>query len=90
MYGTHVLLHISVFLFFWSISDFFYTIHVSVGNVSRYCLIASMAVYLALSIFPLIFSNSPYNTPLTLPLRASILLLVYGFRITLWKWLTVR
>jgi hypothetical protein len=85
MYGTHVLLHISVFLFFWSLSDFFYTVNISVGNISRYCLVASMMVYMALSIFPLIFSNSPYNTPLTLPLRASVVLLMYGFRIALWR-----
>ncbi|KAF8468054.1 hypothetical protein DFH94DRAFT_613941, partial [Russula ochroleuca] len=26
MYGTYVLLHISVFLFFWALSDFFYTV----------------------------------------------------------------
>ncbi|KAF8468062.1 hypothetical protein DFH94DRAFT_816708, partial [Russula ochroleuca] len=26
LYGTHVLLHISVFLFFWALSDFFYTV----------------------------------------------------------------
>jgi hypothetical protein len=27
MYGIHVLLHISVFLFFWALSDFFYTVN---------------------------------------------------------------
>jgi hypothetical protein len=82
MYGTHVLLHISVFLFFWSLSDFFYMINTSVGDISRYCLIGSMMFYAALSIFPLIFSDSPYNTPLTLPLRACGMVLLYGFRIT--------
>jgi hypothetical protein len=83
MYGTHVLLHISVFLFFWAISDFFYTIHPLVGAVTRYSLAASAVVYMALSISPLIFGNSPYNTPLTPPLRASGLLVLYGFRLIL-------
>jgi len=83
MYGTHVLLHISVFLFFGAISEFFYTIHTSVGAISRYCLFASMGVYLALSIFPLIFSNSPYNTPLTPLLRANGNLL-YSFWTAVW------
>ena len=89
MYGTHVLLHLSLLLFFWAISDFFYTVHVSLGAVSRYCLVAAVAAYLALSISPLIFSNSPYNTPLTPPLRASGILLLHGFRTALWslqKW----
>jgi hypothetical protein len=38
---------------------------------------------MALSISPLIFGNSPYNTPLTPPLRASGLLVLYGFRLIL-------
>ncbi|KAH9956991.1 hypothetical protein BC827DRAFT_1104804, partial [Russula dissimulans] len=63
LYGTHVLLHISLFLFFWALSDFFYTVHTTVGAITRYCLIAALAVYTVLSISPLIFSNSPYNTP---------------------------
>ena len=77
MYGTHVLLHISVFLFFWALSDFFYTVHISVGAVSRYCLVVSLVVYLALSISPLIFVNSPYITPLTHPLGALRMRLLY-------------
>ncbi|KAF8468066.1 hypothetical protein DFH94DRAFT_657338, partial [Russula ochroleuca] len=40
MYGTHVLLHISVFLFFWAISDFFYTVDRHFGAVARYALVA--------------------------------------------------
>ena len=69
MYGTHVLLHISIFLFFWALSDFFYTVHQHFGLISRYALIVSGIVYIFLSIFPLIFSSSPYNTPMTPPLR---------------------
>ncbi|KAF8468063.1 hypothetical protein DFH94DRAFT_285284, partial [Russula ochroleuca] len=41
MYGTHVLLHISVFLFFWALSDFFYTVDRHFGGVTRYALLAS-------------------------------------------------
>ena len=83
MYGTHVLLHISLFLFFWALSDFFSMVNTLVGAVTRYCLIASLVVYAVLSISPFIFSNSPYNTPLTPLLRASGILLLYGFRFTL-------
>ena len=84
MYGTHVLLHISVFLFLWAISDFFYMVHSHLGDVSRYCLVASLVVYMGLSISPLISRNSPYNTPLTHPLGACAMRLVYGFRIVQW------
>ncbi|KAI0277847.1 hypothetical protein BC826DRAFT_1113672 [Russula brevipes] len=81
MYGTHVLLHTSVFLFFLALSDFFSTVHPLFGNVTRYCLVAASVVYMALSISSLIFGNSPYSTPLTPPLRACGILLVYAFRI---------
>jgi len=83
MYGTHVLLHISVFLFFWAISDFFYTIHHDFGTVARYALLASLIVYILLSISPLIFSNSPYNTPMTPPLRAAYIILRIIIRLPL-------
>jgi uncharacterized protein DUF6535 len=84
MYGTHVLLHISVFLFFWAISDFFYTVHHHFGTVARYALVASLIVYILLSISPLIFSNSPYNTPMTPPLRAACIILRIIYRFPLW------
>lgn len=85
MYGTHVLLHLSLLLFFWAISDFFYTVNTWIGATSRYCLVSAVVGYLTLSVSPLIFTNSPYNTPLTPPLRASGMLLLYGFRIALWS-----
>jgi hypothetical protein len=75
MYGTHVLLHISVFLFFWAISDFFYTVDHLFGVAARYSLVGTVIVYMLLSISPLIFSNSPYNTPMTPPLRATFIIL---------------
>ena len=75
MYGTHVLLHTSVFLFFWAITDFFYTVHHHFGTITRYALVASVIVYMILSISPLIFSNSPYNTPMTPLLRTAGIIL---------------
>ena len=75
MYGTHVLLHISVFLFFWALSDFFYTVHRHFGLTARYALIVSGLIYILLSIFPLMFSSSPYNTPMTPPLRTLYIIL---------------
>ena len=75
MYGTHVLLHTSVFLFFWAISDFFHTVDHHFGTVAHYILAASVIGYMMLSISPLIFSNSPYNTPATPLLRAACIIL---------------
>jgi hypothetical protein len=84
MYGTHVLLHISVFLFFWAISDFFYTVDRHFGAVARYALVASGIFYILLSISPLVFSNSPYNTPMTPLLRAIGIILRIVIRSPLW------
>ena len=75
MYGTYELLHVSVFLFFWALNDFFYTVHHPFGLVIRYILVAAAIFYSLLSIAPLIFSNSPYNTPMTPPLRAACIIL---------------
>ena len=75
MYGTHVMLHISVFLFFWALSDFFYTVHRHFGLISRYALVVAGIIYVLLSIIPLIFSSSPYNTPMTPPLRTLYIVL---------------
>jgi hypothetical protein len=68
MYGVHVLLHISVFLFFCGISDYLYYLYPRVGMISWYCVITSTSAYAALSIFPLIIGNCPYQTALTPPL----------------------
>ena len=73
--GTQLLLHISVFLFFWAISDFFYTVNRDFGLVTRYTLVAAAMSYLLASATPLFFYNSPYNTPLTTLLRAAIVIL---------------
>jgi hypothetical protein len=84
MYGIHVLLHISFFLFFWAISDYFYIVHHHFGIVARSALGASIILYMLLSISPLIFSNSPYNTPMTPPLRAGAIILRIIIRFPFW------
>ena len=84
MHGANSLLHISVFLFFWAISDFFYTVNHRFGVVARYTLMATLVIYILLSISPLIFGNSPYNTPMTPPLRAGFIILRIIIRFPLW------
>jgi len=84
MYGVHVALHISVFLFFWAVSDFLYNVYQPIGNIARYCLLASLVVYTAFSISPLVFINSPYHTALTPPLRGCGVLILLTLRILLW------
>ena len=59
MYGVHLLLHISVFLFFWALSDFFHSVDATVGTVARSCLLALAVVYTALSISPLLSAIPP-------------------------------
>jgi hypothetical protein len=84
MNGIHALLHISVFLFFWAISDFFYTVNHHFGNVTRYALVGSLIIYMLLSISPLIFSNSPYYTPMTPLLCAAFIILRILVRFPWW------
>jgi hypothetical protein len=67
-----VLLHVSVFLFFFALSDWLYSISHPVGATARYCLVGLFSVYMALSILPLIVENAPYQTALTTPLRACV------------------
>ena len=89
LYGIHVLLHLSVFLFFWAISDFFHAINHHFGIVTSYALIGSVVIYMLLSISPLIYINSPYNTPMTPPLRAVCIILLVIIRFPVWfpRWL---
>ena len=84
MNGVHALLHISVFLFFWGLSDFFYTVNHQFGIVTRYALIGSVIIYVLLSVHPLIFINSPYNTPLTPPLRTACVIPLIIIRSPWW------
>ena len=89
MYGIHLLLHLSFFLFFWALSDFFYVVNYEFGFVAHYCLVASLIAYVVLSISPLIFSNCPYNTPMTPPIRAAGIILRIVVRSPLWfpRWI---
>jgi hypothetical protein len=84
IYGTHALLHISVFLFFWAISDFFHTVHEQFGNIASYTLYVSAIIYILLSISPLMFSNSPCNTPMTPLLRTGWIAFLIIIRFPLW------
>ena len=65
MYGVHVILHISVFLFFCGLSDYLHDTYPSVGMVSWYCVLTLMVVYATLSVFPLFIGNCPYQTAIT-------------------------
>jgi hypothetical protein len=78
-YGVPVLLHLSVFLFFYAISEWLYSINVPVGATARYSLVALFAVYMALSVLPLIVQNAPYQTALTTPLRACVSLIQISY-----------
>jgi Family of unknown function (DUF6535) len=84
IYGTHALLHISVFLFFWAISDFFHMVHEQFGNVASYTLYMSAIIYILLSISPLMFSNSPCNTPMTPLVRTGWIAFLIIIRFPLW------
>ena len=90
MYGIHVLLHISFFLFFGAISGFFYDVNHHLGTVACSALVASIIFYMLLSISPLISSNSPYNTPMTPPLRAGAIILRITIRFPLWCFQRIR
>jgi hypothetical protein len=58
-YGVPICLHVSVFLFFYALSEWLYSINVPVGATARYCLVALLVVYMALSVLPLIVRNFP-------------------------------
>ena len=82
-YTVPILLHIAVFLFFFSLSDWLHTINSLVGATARSCFIALLAVYLALSILPLIVRHAPYQTPLTTPIRGCISLIHFSYVVLL-------
>ena len=78
-YGVPVLLHLSVFLFFYALSEWLYAVNVPVGATARYCLVTLLAVYIVLSVLPLIVRNSPYQTALTTPLQACVSLIQLSY-----------
>jgi hypothetical protein len=67
--GVHVILHVSVFLFFCGVSVYLHEVYPRVGMVAWYCTFVLAVLYVALSIFPLLVRNCPYHTALTPPLR---------------------
>ncbi|KAH9169432.1 hypothetical protein EDB89DRAFT_1471460 [Lactarius sanguifluus] len=84
MYGVHVLLHTSVFLFFCGFSDYLHDAYPRVGMISWCCIAALAVVYSALSIAPLIIGNCPYQTALTPPLQFGYRLLFFPGRVIWW------
>jgi Family of unknown function (DUF6535) len=78
-HGVPLLLHLAVFLFFYALSEWLHSINIPIGTTARYCLIALLAVYIALSILPLIVRNAPYQTALTTPLQACISLIRFSY-----------
>jgi len=79
-----VLLHISVFLFFFAFSEFLRTANDTVGLAARCCFFVLLVAYLILSILPLVVSSSPYQTALTTPLRPCAVFLRFIFRLPVW------
>lgn len=67
-----VLLHLAIFFFLYALSEWLHSLNVHVGTTARYCLVALLTVYIALSILPLIVLNAPYQTALTTLLRACL------------------
>jgi len=84
MYAVHVMLHISMFVFFCGVSDYLNAVYPTVGLISRYCVVALAVVYTVLSIFPFIIGNCPYQTALTPPLRFGGRLLLFLARHVRW------
>ena len=85
MYAVHLILHISVFLFFCGLSDYLNLIYPTVGLISWYSVVALAVVYAVLSISPFFIGNCPYQTALTPPLRFGGRLLFFLARLV-WHW----
>jgi Family of unknown function (DUF6535) len=74
-----VFLHISVFLFFFAVSEFLHTVNGEVGLAARISVSVLLLAYLILSVLPLVVSSSPYQTALTTPLRPCVIILRFVF-----------
>jgi hypothetical protein len=77
-HSVPLLLHLAVFLFFYALSEWLYAINAPVGGTARYCLVALLAVYMALSVLPLIVLNAPYQMAVT-TLLLECVSLIQGF-----------
>jgi hypothetical protein len=76
-----VFLHVSVFLFFFAISEFLRTVHDTVGLAAKSCVIVLLSAYAIFSVCPLIVSSSPYRTALTIPLRTFVVFFLFVLRL---------
>lgn len=88
--GVHVILHVSVFLFFCGVSVYLHSVYPRVGMIAWYCTFVLAVVYITFSIFPLIIRNCPFHTALTSPLRLCRTLLLrtilrFGRSAFLWR-----
>jgi hypothetical protein len=88
--GVHVILHVSVFLFFCGVSIYLHGVFPRVGMIAWYCTFVLAVVYITFSIFPLIVRNCPFHTALTSPLRLCRTLLLrtilrFGRSAFLWR-----
>ena len=79
--GAPILLHLAVFLFFYALTEWLYSINIHVGVTAHYCVVVLLAVYIALSILPLIALNAPYQTALTTLLQASLSLIHVSYSV---------
>ncbi|KAH9983790.1 hypothetical protein BJV74DRAFT_593982 [Russula compacta] len=82
-YAVPLLLHLSVFLFFFALSDWLDSMNGAVGATARYCFVALLAIYMVLSVLPLIVKNAPYQTALTTPLQACVTLIQVSYIVLL-------
>ena len=78
MDGVRLVLFVSVVLFSCGVSDYLYSLYPRVGLYAWSYVTAGVAVYVALTILPLIFGNCPYQTALTAPLRSCGTLLLFS------------
>lgn len=60
-----ILLHISVFLFFAGLVEFLMTINQTIANITLVAVAVCGAVYILLTILPLMYRQCPYRTPLS-------------------------
>ncbi|TCD67005.1 hypothetical protein EIP91_000685 [Steccherinum ochraceum] len=70
------LLHLSLFLFLAGLVEFFFQIDVHVAWATLGAVIAVSAMYLALTLMPLIHASTPYQTPLSMRLPNALRRLV--------------
>ncbi|KAI0064379.1 hypothetical protein BV25DRAFT_1914570 [Artomyces pyxidatus] len=71
-----MLLHASVFLFFAGLVVFLFTVNDIVAWIVLAAVICFSCAYFALTVFPIVHANSPYQTPLSSPCWSFLKILV--------------